>query len=335
MTLFYISAVLSLLLAGFVLTLKQSRAAHVCFAGALIVMAALNGLTAGFEPDGPATVSLLKVFLAATLPVLLFLHIKALTRSSAAFRRLDGVHALGPLAILLVSEVPGAGLQAFRDILLFGLWGAYALLAVREAVLVGQAGERKPAMRLWVWLLSVWMAGVAVIDLALALLADPASSREFRLLFLVAGGLLLATVATMLFAVLHRSDLLGWITDRPPKRVARSENLIEVLERGMRQSRAFLDPNLTLARFARQMSQPQRAVADEINDRRGRNFRAWLNGFRIEEARRLMQDDPLRSITEVFLDAGFQAKSTFNAAFKAETGLSPSAWRATLTKSDG
>lgn len=329
MTLFYISAVLSLLLAGFVLTLKQRRAAHACFAGALIVLAALNGLTAGFEPDGPAIVSLLKVFFAAILPVLLLLHIKALTRSSAAFRRLDGVHALGPLAILFVSEMPGAGLQAFRDFLLFGLWCVYALLAVREAVLVDTS---KSTLRLWVWLLSVWMSGVAVIDLALAIRADQPSYPDLRLLFLVAGGVLLATIATVLFAALHRSDLLGWITDRPPRRVVRPDHLIEALERRMHQSRAFLDPNLTLARFARQVGQPQRVVADEINDRRKRNFRAWLNGFRTEEARRLMKEDPQRSITEVFLDAGFQTKSTFNAAFKAETGLSPSAWRAQQTE---
>lgn len=333
MTLFYISSVLALLLAGFVLTLKQRRAAHALFAGALIVLAVLNGLTAGFGAEGPWYVSMAKILLAAALPGLLYLHIRLLIFPGAGFRRADGLHAVAPFTLLALTDLSGLGLQPFRDVLLFGLWSLYAFLSFRQVAQLrtGQEGTQKSAVRLWTTLLVFWMAGVAVIDLALALLVEQPEGVELRLPFLVVGCLLLATVATVLFATLHRADLLAWLTDRPPVRVARPVDLIETLEAEMRRSRAFLDPNLTLARFARQAGLPQRAVADEINEARGRNFRNWLNGFRVEEAKLLLRRSPERSVTEIFLEAGFQTKSTFNAAFKAETGLSPSVWRAKET----
>ena len=136
----------------------------------------------------------------------------------------------------------------------------------------------------------------------------------------------LAWVATYL---VHSTVLilLAWLLDRPKTRVARPDKLIEELEEEMRRTRVFLDANLTLQKFARRCQVPQRAITDEINEARGCNFRTWLNGFRVEEAKRLLLADKERSVTDVFLDAGFQTKSTFNAAFKAETGLAPSAWR--------
>lgn len=329
MTPFTISSVLALLLAGFVLTLKQRRAAHALFATALVTLAALNGLTAMSGTGPPQIVNAVKMLLAAALPVLLYLHVLSLIAGQRRLRVKEGAHLLMPFVILLLSAGPFAPLQPVRDWLLFGLWSLYAVLSARVLVRLRDAPEVDvvPAGRLWGWLLCVWMACVAVTDLGLALLLDRPSAPELRLLFLAAGFVLLASVAAVQFAVLHRSALVRWLTDRPPVRVARPPNLIVRLEKEMRRSRAFLDPNLTLARFSRQAGQPQRAVADEINAARGRNFRTWLNGFRIEEAKRLLQDDKERSVTEIFLEAGFQTKSTFNAAFKAETGMSPSAWR--------
>jgi len=330
MTPFYISAVLALLLAGFVLTLKHRRAGHALFAGALMVLAALNLLTAVFGVASSQAVSVLKILLAGVLPVLLFLHVRTLLLRQGPSGLAGGIHALAPVGLLILTQGPGLSLQPYRDFLLFGLWSLYALLAFRELLRARRLTESgaKPAMQLWTGLLCIWMLGVAAIDLILALQVVRPAGPEFRMLFLAAGSLLLATVGAVLFATLHRAALLAWLTDRPPVRVARPALLIDRLEADLRQSRAFLDPNLTLARFSRQSCQPQRVVADEINEARGRSFRNWLNGFRIEEAKRLLLEEPERSVTEVFLESGFQTKSTFNAAFKAETGLSPSVWRA-------
>jgi AraC-like DNA-binding protein len=40
-----------------------------------------------------------------------------------------------------------------------------------------------------------------------------------------------------------------------------------------------------------------------------------------------MREYPAKSVTEVMFASGFQNKSTFNAAFLAASGESPTAWR--------
>jgi transcriptional regulator GlxA family with amidase domain len=57
-----------------------------------------------------------------------------------------------------------------------------------------------------------------------------------------------------------------------------------------------------------------------------RQLAARPNKFRIEEAQRMMRHDPKRGVTDVMFSSGFQNKSTFNAAFRAITGESPSIW---------
>ena len=44
-------------------------------------------------------------------------------------------------------------------------------------------------------------------------------------------------------------------------------------------------------------------------------------------AERLADASDTRTILEIAWDCGFTAKSTFNAAFKRQTGQTPSAWR--------
>ncbi|MES0883735.1 AraC family transcriptional regulator [Roseibium sp. SCP14] len=332
MTLFYISAVLALLLAGFVLTLKQRRAAHLFFAASLAVLAVLNGVTAAFGADTPLVISFLKIGFAACLPALLFLHVRHLLRPQMPLRASEIVHFGAPLAAVVLPRLDLAQGYLSPDAVLFGIWGLYALLAFRE-VFTGRRGEEvetKPSVRLWSRLVCAWLAGVAITDLSLAMIESEARGGDISKGFLVAGFLVITSVGAVLFASLHRADVLGWLLERKPQRTARPDDLIDRLEVGIRNSRAYLDPNLSLQRFARQMQLPQRVVSDEINEARGRNFRSWVNSFRIEEAQRLMREDNSRNVTDVFLDAGFQTKSTFNAAFKAETGLSPSAWRAQI-----
>ena len=103
--------------------------------------------------------------------------------------------------------------------------------------------------------------------------------------------------------------------------------LIERLEEMLISTRAFLDPNLTLLRFARKSGVTTRDVSTAINEHRQCNYNQWLNSFRIEEAQRLILSNPKQNMTEIMFAAGFQNKSTFNAAFLTLVGESPSSWR--------
>jgi AraC-like DNA-binding protein len=67
-----------------------------------------------------------------------------------------------------------------------------------------------------------------------------------------------------------------------------------------------------------------------INQRLGyRNFNAFLNNHRIEEAKAALADPAQAAVPviTIAMDAGFQSLGPFNRAFKAMTGVTPSEYR--------
>lgn len=99
------------------------------------------------------------------------------------------------------------------------------------------------------------------------------------------------------------------------------------LERIMAERRLYADSALNLARLARRLGQPARAVSNAVNRVHGVSVSQYVNGLRIDEACRLLAETDM-PVTRVFLEAGFMTKSNFNREFLRVTGMSPTAWRA-------
>lgn len=88
----------------------------------------------------------------------------------------------------------------------------------------------------------------------------------------------------------------------------------------------FLDPDLTLDRLARKVCIPARQISAAINQTYGRNVSQVVNEYRIERAKTwLLSSD--KSITQIYLDSGFQTKSNFHREFTRVTQQTPSAFR--------
>ncbi len=98
----------------------------------------------------------------------------------------------------------------------------------------------------------------------------------------------------------------------------------------MKTRRLFLDPDLTLDRLARRAGVPARQISMAVNRIAGCNVSQWVNGFRIDEAKRLLATTDL-PVTAVMLDSGFQTKSNFNREFRRLTGMSPGDYRGTAS----
>lgn len=101
------------------------------------------------------------------------------------------------------------------------------------------------------------------------------------------------------------------------------------IEQHLHQRQPHLDPDLTVQLLAEQLGCPPKQVSLAINQVLGRNFNDLINAARVETACRLLRD-PQRSrdkLLSIQMDAGFGSRTVFNAAFKRETGLTPSQWR--------
>ena len=91
----------------------------------------------------------------------------------------------------------------------------------------------------------------------------------------------------------------------------------------------YLAPALTIAQVARRSGYPEYLVSAAINRGFGCTFWDYINRQRIEAACRCLADaTDARTVLDIAYACGFTSKSTFNAAFKRETGATPSAWRA-------
>jgi AraC-like DNA-binding protein len=111
---------------------------------------------------------------------------------------------------------------------------------------------------------------------------------------------------------------------------AADQKLIAALMRLMADERIYRHDNLTIGSLAAKLKVPEYRLRRLINQRLGyRNFNAFLNNHRIEEAKAALADPAQAQVPviTIAMDAGFQSLGPFNRAFKAVTGVTPSEYR--------
>jgi AraC-like DNA-binding protein len=113
----------------------------------------------------------------------------------------------------------------------------------------------------------------------------------------------------------------------PPEQAA---VYLDALARVIASERPHLDPDLSLSTLADQVGISDKTLSALFNETMGTTYTAYVNGLRVEEAKRRLVDPAQAhlSVLAVGLDAGFPSKSTFNRVFKESAGQTPSAFRA-------
>ncbi|MYN00633.1 helix-turn-helix domain-containing protein [Pseudoduganella sp. DS3] len=104
--------------------------------------------------------------------------------------------------------------------------------------------------------------------------------------------------------------------------------LISSLDEVMRGQQLYLNPNLNLALLAKKVGNLQTTVSQVINDNLGKSFNQYINEFRIQHAKDLLQRESHLNMELVAERSGFNSNSTFFAAFKKVTGQTPASFRA-------
>jgi AraC-like DNA-binding protein len=95
------------------------------------------------------------------------------------------------------------------------------------------------------------------------------------------------------------------------------------------QHKPYHDGQLKLKDLSDQLNISPHHLSQVINERFDAPFNQFVNDYRIRDAKTLLRD-PERSkepIIQIAYQVGFNNKSTFNAAFKKSTGLTPSEYR--------
>jgi AraC-like DNA-binding protein len=97
----------------------------------------------------------------------------------------------------------------------------------------------------------------------------------------------------------------------------------------MEKDKLYQETELTLQDLADKLKYPSYQVSQAINEGMKKTFYDLVNNYRVEEAKRLLQDPRNLNYTilSVGFEAGFNSKTTFNTVFKKFTGQTPSDFR--------
>jgi AraC-like DNA-binding protein len=108
-----------------------------------------------------------------------------------------------------------------------------------------------------------------------------------------------------------------------------TQDIQQKLKNCIHEEKPYLNSELTLPLLADQLKVAVHHLSQVINEQYGMNFSDFINQHRIEEMKIRLIDTHYHhfKIEQIAFDTGFNSKSTFQAACKKFTGLTPSEYR--------
>ena len=97
----------------------------------------------------------------------------------------------------------------------------------------------------------------------------------------------------------------------------------------MNQEKLYRRLDLSVGDIAERLDEKPRVVSSVIRACRQMNFKTYINEFRVQEAKRLFDEDKenTRTIEAISVEAGFANRSSFYRVFKSSQGISPTDYR--------
>lgn len=134
---------------------------------------------------------------------------------------------------------------------------------------------------------------------------------------------------TLLRRVFQPSDeLVGADSESqlPARIVRRLDTLGERLSAWVA-ARQYCHPSPNLDETVRQLGTDKKLLYAYFRLRVGEDFRTWRTRLRLQEAQRLLRENPDLSASEVSRRTGFNDRSNFSKQFFAHMGMSVTQWR--------
>ena len=108
-----------------------------------------------------------------------------------------------------------------------------------------------------------------------------------------------------------------------------AEHLLAKLQTLMQQEQLYLNSELKMKTVADKMGISSHHLSQILNEQAGQNYADFVNSYRIQAARQRLSNPKTANekIIAIAYDVGFNTKASFNAHFKKQTGMSPSAYK--------
>jgi len=181
-----------------------------------------------------------------------------------------------------------------------------AIVAAQVGVVLVVEMLLRGAEPAWLVLLNVFVIEVLTVGLAIPLLRP---NPEFFAPVLVRG---------------------AGTADREAQDLSPSESVLKQALLSAMSEGVYQQAGLSIRTLAEQLGHPEHQLRKLINGRLGfRNFSAFLNSYRIPEAKKILADaGQVRTpVLTIALDLGYGSLGPFNRAFKAATNMTPTEYR--------
>ena len=279
---------------------------------------------------------------------LLFLFVYYLTGSISRFRNQHLIHFL-PFVLLLLGEI----LFSYWDVIapgheVFLIVGfevlvlqilTYNLKAIGRLITIKSNSAVTPGTIKWLRSLLVFITGIYVLSFLIShvILLGITSAGDLYLIVQLSITLMIYLMTYRLILDPHVFALAGGKEDTNGSQKYQRSGLKEIqantyaatLNQYMDEKRPWLNPDLSVYSLSQQLNISRNHLTQVLNERINKNFYEFVNSYRIEEAKRLMNDPKFShlTLTGIGLEAGFKSKTAFNLNFKKLTGFTPSEWK--------
>lgn len=222
----------------------------------------------------------------------------------------------------------------------------YVSLAVRLTYRRTPTAVATPSQRLWLrWLVTTPVLSLALFTfVALAPQATAGIAEGTVAPFTVLAGTMSVLIYVFAFLILvapevaagpgcgRSNNASAQARDMSEEERKLAENITKLIEEG-----AYRDPDLTLQSMAHRLNTHPNHLSRVINCAFNRSFPALIQQHRVGYFVARAKEGSLRdhTILDIAFEAGFSSKSTFNRVFRAETGVSPSQFKAKHTSDAG
>lgn len=108
--------------------------------------------------------------------------------------------------------------------------------------------------------------------------------------------------------------------------VKRMEQIASKLKTVMTKDALYLEEDLSLKRLSDAIAVSENHISETLSQFLNTNFFQFINSYRVELAMTLLSTTD-KNVSSIAYESGFNSKSTFNTAFKKETGFTPTVYR--------
>jgi len=103
--------------------------------------------------------------------------------------------------------------------------------------------------------------------------------------------------------------------------------LLGKLYKAMNEKQFHKNTNIKLNDIAKELRISSHQLSQLLNDNLGKSFALFINEYRIDEAKLLLEEKNKFTLEAIGFEAGFSSKSNFYATFKKATGQTPSEYK--------